>query len=62
MKMLRRRYVHPSPIFMPTDTKEAKKREEERKENSGKPDSKIGFGGSISDIGDKDAKGVGEGK
>lgn len=49
---------------MPTDPKdpavqEASKR---RKEEAGKKDAEIGFGGSIVDLGDKDAHGVGADK
>lgn len=37
-----------------------KKAEERRSEDAGKKD--IGFGGTILDLGEKDAKGVGKGK
>jgi|GEM_PF-3862000 len=46
----------------PQVVQEEKRREEERSRDAGKPDSEIGFGGSIIDIGEKDAKGVGRGK
>lgn len=41
---------------------EEKRRAKERAQDAGKPDSEIGFGGSIFDMGDADAKGVGRGK
>lgn len=49
---------------MPTDPKDpaVKQAEERRKEESGKKDEDIGFGGTMLDIGDKDAEGVGAGK
>jgi len=50
--------------FMSTDPNDpaVKAAEERRKKEAGKSDDKIGFGGSLTDIGDKDAEGVGEGK
>lgn len=49
---------------MPTDPKDpaVQRATERRKEESGKKDSEIGFGGSLVDMGDKDAEGVGAGK
>lgn len=45
------------------DEQAVKQAEERRKEDSGKPDSEIGFGGTwFTDMGAKDAKGVGKGK
>jgi hypothetical protein len=48
---------------MPTDPKDpaVKQATERRKEEAGKKDSEIGFGGSIIDLGEKDADGVGAG-
>lgn len=50
--------------IMPTDPKDpaVQAAEQRRKDEAGKPDSKIGFGGSILDMGEKDAEGVGAGK
>jgi len=56
------RYIIP-PLFMAdNDQKQqsVKKAEERREEKSG--DKNIGFGGTLLDLGEKDAKGVGEGK
>ncbi len=49
---------------MPTDPKDpaVKEATERRKEHAGKPDSETGFGGTILDLGEKDAVGVGAGK
>jgi hypothetical protein len=49
---------------MPTDPQDpsVQAASERRKEEAGKKDSKIGFGGSIIDMGSEDAEGVGAGK
>lgn len=49
---------------MPTDKNDpaVQAASERRKEEAGKKDADIGFGGSIIDMGEKDAEGVGAGK
>jgi hypothetical protein len=67
-QMIRQYVIHNSllvtPICMPTDPKDpaVKAATQRREAESGKKDSEIGFGGTIVDIGDKDAEGVGAGK
>lgn len=49
---------------MPTDPNDpaVQAASERRKDEAGKEDSKIGFGGTLLDMGEKDAEGVGAGK
>jgi len=49
---------------MPTDPKDpaVKAASERRKQEAKEKDSKIGFGGTVTDMGAKDAEGVGAGK